>query len=559
MAEGDHAAFAALVARHGPMVLGVCRRVLRDERDVEDAFQATFLVLVRRAGAIRDGDRVGRWLHGVAHRVAVRRGRTPRRFVHEQSVADPTESAAAVPASEDAERRELTSIVDQEVMRLPSALQAPVVLCYLEGMSHDEAAKRLRWPVGTVRSRMARARDVLRHRLARRGVTADGTAIVAALARSPVPPDWLVATVRGSLNLAKPAAAAAAEVLSDRPAAIARRVLQTMTISKLSYLGAAGLGLVVALGGVRTLAIQGPGEAKPPGSTVTIAGQSDRRAGPPRSSASTEPASDERMREIASSLVGIDDELDRMRQQFNTLQTRLRKLQTEIDPVRRGRPTRPPAPTPAIPPTAATRPADPTYVNFGGEMIMVISPDGSKVGLFNVRTGRPQPVSLPAFQGSRREFIVMPDDINEKPYPLLRKRPSGTAIENSHFCWFIALDLDRRGNVTRIAGFDPRDGTWIDQPVPDPVDRSAVAMYPGCLLVLGRRIYALSKPAKRWGVLDLPSEAASKAVYQRDGYWADVEGRLFRFNAETGHWDDIYARALDPTAVDTSRTGESAR
>ncbi len=70
VSDGDEAAFAALVARHGPMVLGVCRRVLRDERDVEDAFQATFLVLVRRAGAIRDGDRVGRWLHGVAHRVA---------------------------------------------------------------------------------------------------------------------------------------------------------------------------------------------------------------------------------------------------------------------------------------------------------------------------------------------------------------------------------------------------------------------------------------------------------------------------------------------------------
>src|SRR5262249_32981962 len=152
------AAFAALVARHGPMVLGVCRRVLRDERDVEDAFQATFLVLVRRAGAIRDGDRVGRWLHGVAHRVAMRaRAHSARRFVHEQPVADPIERGAGVPASEDAERRELALIVDEEVMRLPSTLQAPVVLCYLEGMSHDEAARRLRWPVGTVRSRMARA------------------------------------------------------------------------------------------------------------------------------------------------------------------------------------------------------------------------------------------------------------------------------------------------------------------------------------------------------------------------------------------------------------------
>src|SRR5262245_62459768 len=86
----EEAAFAALVARHGPMVLGVCRRVLRDERDVEDAFQATFLVLVRRAGVIRDRDLVGRWLYGVAHRVAVRaRAHSARRFVHEQSPDEP--------------------------------------------------------------------------------------------------------------------------------------------------------------------------------------------------------------------------------------------------------------------------------------------------------------------------------------------------------------------------------------------------------------------------------------------------------------------------------------
>ena len=132
-----------------------------------------------------------------------------------------------------------------------------MVLCYLEGLTHDEAARRLRWPVGTVRSRMARARDVLRHRLARRGVTADGAALVTALARPPVPPEWIDATVRGSLNFATYPATAAATIASARSAAIARRVLQTMVITKLSYIGAAGLGIVLAFGGARTLAFQG--------------------------------------------------------------------------------------------------------------------------------------------------------------------------------------------------------------------------------------------------------------------------------------------------------------
>ncbi len=297
VAGGDEAAFAALVARHGPMVLGVCRRVLRDERDVEDAFQATFLVLVRRAAAIRDGEGVGRWLHGVAHRVAVRaRAHSARRFVHEQSVDEPIETRIAASASDAAERRELASIVDEEVMRLPSNLRAPVVLCYFEGMSHDEAARRLRWPVGTVRSRMARARDVLRQRLARRGVTTDGAAIVTALARPPVPPHWIDATVRASLNFATYPATAAATIASARSAAIARRFLYTMLITKLSYIGAAGLGMALAVGGAGTLAFQGAGHAKPIGlaaaASPTPGAQDPAPKGPVVAPSRTEPSAD---------------------------------------------------------------------------------------------------------------------------------------------------------------------------------------------------------------------------------------------------------------------------
>ena len=178
---------------------------------------------------------------------------------------EPIESRNAASASDDAERRELASIVDEEVTRLPSNLRDPVVLCYLEGMSHDEAARRLRWPVGTVRSRMARARDVLRQRLARRGVTTDSVAIVTALVRPPVPPHWIDATVHASLDFATYPATAAATLASAQSAAIARRLLHTMLITKLSYIGAAGLGMVLVFGGAGKLAFQDAGHAKPIG------------------------------------------------------------------------------------------------------------------------------------------------------------------------------------------------------------------------------------------------------------------------------------------------------
>ena len=144
------AAFAALVARHGPMVLGVCRRALADQGDVEDAFQATFLVLVRRAHAVRVGDSLGRWLYGAARRVAAKaRARAQRariRYV-------PLDVEPVVQESS-AEQIGLLAALDEEVSRLPEKYRAPIVLCHLEGLTHAQAADRLRWPVGTVSGRL---------------------------------------------------------------------------------------------------------------------------------------------------------------------------------------------------------------------------------------------------------------------------------------------------------------------------------------------------------------------------------------------------------------------
>src|SRR5262249_6703006 len=163
-ARREQAAFAALVRRHGPMVLGVCRRVLQHEQDAEDAFQAVFCVLARKAGAIRRGTAVGGWLYAVACRIA-RKAKTlqARRRMRESQLPD-------VPAPDNPpewEWRDLWPILDEEVNRLPERYRRPFVLCYLEGKTNHEAAAELRCPPGTVFSRLVRARERLRTRLSR--------------------------------------------------------------------------------------------------------------------------------------------------------------------------------------------------------------------------------------------------------------------------------------------------------------------------------------------------------------------------------------------------------
>ena len=160
-------AFATLVARHGPMVLSVCRRMLRDPHESEDAFQATFLVLVRKRSGIRIDASLGPWLYGVSVRVARRvRNHASRRrwFELDESIAEP---AVEPNATSD---RDLRFAIDDFLAELPANYRAAIVLCYLEGLTHEEAASRLRCPVGTVRSRLARGRAILKKRLARAGL-----------------------------------------------------------------------------------------------------------------------------------------------------------------------------------------------------------------------------------------------------------------------------------------------------------------------------------------------------------------------------------------------------
>jgi len=254
----DPAAFEALLDRHGSMVLAVCRGLLADPNDADDAFQATFLVLARRAGAVRVDSSLGPWLHGVTHRVAARcRADAARRAVRQVSGVESLPAPAIDPDLADLRRA-----LHEEVARLPAKYRAPIVLCYLQGHTHDQAAAELRWPVGTVRGRLARARDLLRPRLVRRGLAPSAGLFAACLprasARAAVPEALARATlsastgaVPGALRLALAGAAPAAVTsLSDG-------VLRSMILAKLK------VALVVALV-VGTAAVGARVAANPP-------------------------------------------------------------------------------------------------------------------------------------------------------------------------------------------------------------------------------------------------------------------------------------------------------
>lgn len=228
-ARREEAAFAVLVQRHGPMVLRVCRRVLGDATAAEDAFQATFLILARKSASIVKRHSLRCWLCGVAYRVATRaKAADARRCRHEKQASN---SAAAQPG-DDQSWRELRSVLDEELNQLAEQYRAPLVLCYLEEQTRDQAAQELGLSLRTLDRRLERGRELLRHRLTRRGF-AVGVGLFATLilnnARAAVPATLANSTIPAALDFAtgKTAAAGAAS------AALAKEVLNTMIMTKL--------------------------------------------------------------------------------------------------------------------------------------------------------------------------------------------------------------------------------------------------------------------------------------------------------------------------------------
>ncbi len=279
------AAFAALVTRHGPMIMHVCRQLL-DDHHAEDAFQAVFLVLACKARSIRDPDKLGNWLYGVALRTARRaRGRLARRYKNEVGSAmrhpgsDP--GVLIEPMVQSAEQsvlaREQAEVLHREIDRLPGPFRQPIVLCYFEGLTLDEAAQRLRCPAGTVRSRLARACDKLRRGLTRRGVVLPAAVLAAALdfktASASISSPLCHVTTRAAIQFA------AGQAASPLAASLAQEVLRAMFVNKLKLIATTLILLAAVATGAgyltRSLASQDEPKRQPDAPRPQVAARPD--------------------------------------------------------------------------------------------------------------------------------------------------------------------------------------------------------------------------------------------------------------------------------------------
>jgi C-terminal peptidase prc len=277
-ASRDETAFAALVERHGPLVWGVCRRVLRHHQDAEDTFQATFLVLARKAGAVCWRDSVHGWLYEVASRLAGEaRVRAARRRLHEGRAA----AQAQTETLPDDAARELGALLDEELHRLPEWLRAPLLLCYLEGRTSDQAARHLGWSLRTLQRRLTQGRELLRARLTRRGITLSAVLLAPGLARSAALPAPLAATtVQAAI-----AFTTGAGLVPARAAALAQGMFRGMVMTRVRFAAALlfVLGTVTGAGVLARHSTAGAATADP-------ALPASRDAGAPRENARTIPA-----------------------------------------------------------------------------------------------------------------------------------------------------------------------------------------------------------------------------------------------------------------------------
>jgi RNA polymerase sigma factor (sigma-70 family) len=312
----DEAAFEALLWRHAAAVLGVCRRVLHDGHEAEDATQAAFLALARKAGAIGRRQAVASWLYTVAYRAALqaraRRGRAAACDPHDLEV---------LPArpDEDPAWRDLRPVLDEEVSRLPERYRAAFVLCHVEGRTNEEAARELGCPVGTVLSRLARARQRLRDRLTRRGVTLTAGALAAALAgEAAAAPGTLV---RAAVRAAALAAAgkSLAGAVSPEAAALVEGVVRAMLLTKVKAAAAVVLGVALLGGGGGMLTYR------------TVAGEpgaAPQESAPPAQDRRAAPQGEEKLRAL---LEQKETEIRRLRDRMAALEEQLKEQTRQLE------------------------------------------------------------------------------------------------------------------------------------------------------------------------------------------------------------------------------------
>jgi RNA polymerase sigma factor (sigma-70 family) len=327
----DESAFAALVARHGGMVLNVCRRVLGDAHEAEDACQAAFLVLGRKAGSLRRPEALAGWLRGVAYRVALKaRAAAGRRGGRDLAGAPEPRDPRPDPLAE-LSARDLLLAVEAEVQRLPESQRLPVALCCLDGLSQEEAAARLGWKPGALKGRLERGRSRLHQRLTRRGLTLAAALAAAEASRGAaagLPAALAGPTARAALAFA---AGAGAVGVSDEVVALAKEGLQSMSCSKLKSVLVVLAVVGLAGGGAGWLAV-GRGGDRPAGAQAARPRPAAGGAGPEKPADQLARARRE-LAILADKAERDDEELSesvvRARQKLVELEERLREAQAE--------------------------------------------------------------------------------------------------------------------------------------------------------------------------------------------------------------------------------------
>ncbi len=557
--------FEAIVAHHGPMVLATCRRVLPNATDADDAFQATFLVLARKATAIRNPDRLAPWLHQVAHRVALR-ARTQSARRRRVEGAGQGEVAVAPIAADG----ELRAVLDEELARLPAKYRDPLVLCYLDGMTHDEAASQLAWPVGTVRSRLAGGRDRLRSRLARRGFAPGALAVLspASLPKLAVSRLLQAATVRLVCTSGSGKAATSAALL-------AQGVLTSMFLAKVQTAALATLAVAA------TLATGTAGVVMAQSNALTPTEARPAAAARPAAEASAPPSAlvDQPTRAVTD----LADELEAAKARIKALEAELATVRSEDPPQP---PTTPTAPEPPVAARTRPRAGGVATASRAGTDIQVTTrttpatPEPPRATSLSSTTyttntiaaapATPTPPTPPtsswteaqkaAYFGSwtkplvgnrvlispaERDRVMVVDTRSGKKFvysdPANLKKIVPAYVDN-----LVGLYLEGP-QVKQVVAFSILDNAWSTQPLHEPLTNGNVGPILGQNMVrylVGRYLYVFSPEANRWGVLEMKQEATGQAlpkdlINTEDGMILPEGDVLHAYNTHTGEWTHI--------------------
>ncbi len=464
-------AFEALLGRHGPMVLGVCRHILRRPQDVDDAFQATFLVLVRKAGSIRVDESLGPWLYGVAYKTATR----ARSKVARQRLEDMDDlEATAADAAGGAFAWEIRPMLHEELNRLPEKYRSPIVLCHLEGRSHEEAAQLLAWPVGTLSGRLSRGRQLLRDRLERRGLTASAGLLAARFpgdALPPLPASLTQLTIHSALG------SGAGPSVSTSVLTLTQGVLNAMFIHSLKKAALILVAVAAVSGaiGLRT-------------GWLPAAARAEEKGAPPRQA------------EAGTTIPGVP-----------------------AAPVQ-GQSTAFPQVPPAGPAfgqmTGYTPPKnspsmadirDPIPVFRSSSIILVENPDGKGFAAMSTETE----------DGEWKRYELPP---GQKATPI-----AGIDV--------LAL-LMKGESINEVAAFSPRTGEWASRRLLKPINEQICPIIgPGeALYQEGNNFYAFSAQAGRWDVLSLPEGEKPRASCSPTDITVQQGDRIYVFPLKLAKW-----------------------